>query len=81
MAFNIALGSDKSEKETKIVFDLLAKSLGIYQAVLDTTRKACREKCFARAHFHGSLLPLPTSRKHRKPQNSRTKIYFSNRHS
>ena len=26
----IALGSDKSQNETKIVFDLLAKSLGIY---------------------------------------------------
>ena len=29
---------------------------------------------------YGSLRPLPTSRKHRKPQNSTTKIYFSNRH-
>ena len=29
----------------------------------------------------GSLRPLPTSRKHSKPQNSRPKIYFSNRHS
>ena len=30
---------------------------------------------------YGSLRPLATSRKHRKPQNSRTKNYFSNRHS
>ena len=31
---------------------------------------------------HGSLRPLPTSRKHGKPQNSRTKLtYFSNWHS
>ena len=30
---------------------------------------------------YGSLRPLPTSRKRGKPQNSRTKIYFWNRHS
>ena len=30
---------------------------------------------------YGNLRPFPTSRKHGKPQNSRTKIYFSNRHS
>ena len=30
---------------------------------------------------YGSLRPFPTSRKHGKPQNSRIKIYFSNRHS
>ena len=30
---------------------------------------------------HDSLRPFPTSRKHGKPQNSRTKKYFSNRHS
>ena len=30
---------------------------------------------------YGSLRPLPTSREHGMPQNSRTKIYFSNLHS
>ena len=52
--------------------------------LLSVHKETCCEKRYSPQSFyatHGSLRPLPISRKHGKSQNSITKIYFSNRHS